>query len=67
MPYAQFVLFIVKLPGVPRPYTLALDRTYWKVGSVDLNILKLSIVYRGVGMSVIWTVLSKAGNCDTSE
>jgi hypothetical protein len=67
MPYAQLALFIVKLLGVPGPYTLALDRTNWKVGAADLNILMLSIVYRGVGVPVVWTVLSKAGNSDTSE
>jgi hypothetical protein len=57
----------VKLPSVPGPYTLALDRTNWKVGAVDLSILMLSIVYRGVGIPVLWTVLSKAGNSDTNE
>ena len=67
MPYAELATFIVKLLGVPGPYTLALDRTNWKVGAVDLNILMLSIVYRGVGIPVVWTVLSKAGNSDTSE
>jgi hypothetical protein len=67
MPYAELALFIVKLLGVPGPYTLALDRTNWKVGAVDLNILMLSIVYRGVGIPVVWTVLSKAGNSDTRE
>lgn len=67
MPYAELALFIVKLLGVPGPYTLALDRTNWKVGAVDLNILMLSIVYRGIGIPVVWTVLAKAGNSDTSE
>jgi hypothetical protein len=67
MPYAELALFIVKLLGVSGPYTLALDRTNWKVGAVDLNILMLSIVYRGAGIPVVWTVLSKAGNSDTSE
>ncbi len=67
MPYAELALFIVKLLGVAGPYTLALDRTNWKIGAVDLNVLMLSIVYRGVGVPVVWTVLSKAGNSDTSE
>jgi hypothetical protein len=59
MPYAELALFIVKLLGVPGPYTLALDRTNWKVGAVDLNILMLSIVYREVGIPVVWTVCPK--------
>lgn len=67
MPYAQLAQFIVKLLGIPGPYTLALDRTNWKVGAVDLNILMLSIVYRGIGFPVVWIVLPKAGNSDTTE
>src|SRR5262245_57861898 len=67
MPYAELALFIVKLLGVAGPYTLALDRTNWNVGAVDLNILMLSIVYRGIGIPVVWIVLSKSGASDTSE
>lgn len=67
MPYAQLVEFIVRMLGLPGPYTLALDRTNWKVGVVDLNLLMLSIVYRGVGVPVVWIVLPKAGNSDTGE
>lgn len=67
LPYAQLAEFVVKLLGIPGPYTLALDRTNWKVGAVDLNILMLSIVYRGIGFPVVWIVLPKAGNSDTRE
>ena len=55
LPYAQLAALVVKLLGLPGPYALALDRTNWKVGLVDINILMLSIVYRGVGISVVWT------------
>jgi hypothetical protein len=58
---------VVRLLGIPGPYTLALDRTNWKVGAVDVNILMLSIVYRGIGFPVVWTVLPKAGNSETTE
>jgi hypothetical protein len=67
MPYAELAEFIVKMLGLPGPYTLALDRTNWKVGVVDLNILMLSIVYRGIGVPIVWTVLPKAGASDTGE
>ena len=53
MPYAELALFIVNLLGVTGPYTLVLDRTNWKVGAVDLNILVLSVVYRGIGIPVV--------------
>lgn len=67
MPYAEVAAFVVKLLGIPAPYTLALDRTNWQVGSVDLNILMLSIVHRGIGFPLVWIVLPKAGNSDTTE
>src|SRR5262245_15211273 len=67
VPYAQLAELVVKLLGIPGPYTLALDRTNWKVGAIDLNILMLSIVYRGIGFPVVWIVLPKAGNSDTNE
>jgi hypothetical protein len=65
LPYAELIHFVVKLLRLAGPYTLALDRTNWKIGSVDINILMLSIVYRGIGFPVIWTVLPWAGNSDT--
>ena len=67
LPYAQLAAFVVKLLGGAGPYTLALDRTNWKVGVIDINILMLSIVYRGVGFPLVWLVLPKAGNSDTIE
>lgn len=67
LPYAQLAEFVVKLLGLPGPYTLALDRTNWKVGAVEINILMLSIVSRGIGFPVVWLVLPKAGSSDTTE
>lgn len=67
LPYAEVAAFVVKLLGVPAPYTLALDRTNWQVGTVALNILMLSIVYRGIAFPVVWIVLPTAGNSDTGE
>lgn len=42
---ARFTFWL--LPREP-PYRLAIDRTYWKFGSKDINILVLAIVYIGV-------------------
>ena len=67
LPYAQVARFVVQLLGEAGPYTLALDRTNWKIGSVDVNILLLSIVWRGIGFPLVWFVLPHAGNSDTTE
>lgn len=65
LPYAQLAAFVVNLLGVAGPWTLALDRTNWQVGVVDVNILLLSIIHRGIGFPVVWLVLPTAGNSDT--
>ena len=67
LPYAQLASFLVKLLGLAGPYTLALDRTNWQVGAADINILLLSIVYRGVGFPVVWLVSPWPGNSSTAE
>lgn len=67
LPYAQLAQFVVKLLGIPGPYTLALDRTNWQVGAVEVNILMLSLVYRGVGFPVVWLVSPWPGNSDLEQ
>lgn len=72
IPYAQRARFIVQRLGIPGPYTLALDRTNWKIGALDINLLWLSIVWRDIGFPLVWFhtrvfVLPHAGNSDTTE
>ena len=67
IPYAQVARCVIKLLGAAGPYTLALDRTNWKIGSLDVNILLLSVVWRDIGFPLVWFVLPHAGNSDTAE
>ena len=46
---------------------LSMDRTNWKWGKRDINILMLSVVYKGIALPLIWTMLSKQGNSSTEE
>lgn len=41
---------------------LILDRTNWKFGRKNLNILMLSVAYKGVALPLLWTLLDKRGN-----
>jgi len=43
-------------------YSLTLDRTNWRWGERDLNILTLAVVYKGAAIPVYWLVLPKRGN-----
>jgi hypothetical protein len=46
---------------------LTIDRTNWKWGKRNINILMLAVVYRGIAVPVLWTLLNKRGNSDTKE
>jgi Transposase DDE domain len=61
---ARFVFGL--LPHKP-PYRLALDRTNWKFGTTNINVLVLAVVYQGVAFPVLFTMMPKFGNSSTSE
>lgn len=65
--HGQIADFIVKLLGVDPPWELLIDRTNWKFGAVDLNILMLAIVHQGIAYPIVWLLLPKAGNSKTDE
>lgn len=72
--FAEFVIdfdligrLIFKLLPEQPPYKLSMDRTNWKFGVVHINILMLSVVYKGIAFPLIWKLLPKAGNSDTHE
>lgn len=50
-----------------KSYYLTLDRTNWKWGKSNLNILTLAIAYKGIAIPVYWLVLNKQGNSNQRE
>lgn len=46
---------------------LSMDRTNWLWGKSNINILILSIVYKGIAIPLFWNLLPKRGNSDTAE
>jgi Transposase DDE domain len=67
LPYSLIADLVVKLLGISGPWTLTMDRTNWKLGLTELNILMLGIVYKGVAFPIVWLILPKAGNSNTDE
>ena len=59
-------LIFALLPHKP-PFRLALDRTNWKFGDKNINILVLGVVYQGVAFPVLFTMMNKRGNSSTAE
>lgn len=54
------------LPHDP-PYRLAMDRTNWKFGQQNINVLVLAVVYHGVAFPLLFKMLPKFGNSNTGE
>jgi len=61
---ARFVFAL--FPHQP-PYRLAMDRTNWKFGKTNINILVIAIVYQGVAFPIMFSMMDKFGNSSTSE
>lgn len=66
-PFAVASMVIILFGLKNKKLSLALDRTNWKFGKLDINILMLTVAYRGIGLSLMWSCLEKRGNSNTSE
>ena len=47
--------------------SLVLDRTNWKFGAKNINILMLGVSYKNVAIPLMFKMLNKRGNSDTKE
>jgi len=66
--YQQIAGFIFKLFFVSGGQCyLSMDRTNWRWGKSDINILMLAIVFKGTAIPIYWMLLDKRGNSDTPE
>jgi Transposase DDE domain len=46
---------------------LCIDRTNWKFGKVNINILALGVAYQGTAIGLLWVLLPKFGNSNQAE
>lgn len=61
---ARFIFSLLPHSG---PYILSMDRTNWKFGDSNINALVLAVVYDGVAFPILYSLLDKRGNSNTSE
>ena len=50
-------MFIFALLPHDPPYRLAMDRANWKLGTKNINILTLGIVYKGVAFPILFHMI----------
>ena len=58
---------LVALLRLAPPYRLCLDRTNWKVGRKDVNMLVLCIVTRHVRIPALWEILDHGGGSSMAQ
>ena len=66
LPYGLIARMLINfLPA--GPLVISIDRTNWKYGRKDINIFMLCANYRGIGIPILWKMLPKKGNSNTTE
>ncbi len=61
---ARLVLRLLKIEPL---YTIAIDRSEWQLGTKWVNVLMLSVAYKGVSIPLFWTVSTQKGCSDDAE
>ena len=63
-----FVQFAWSLYGKQGQWiALSMDRTNWKFGQLNINILTIGISWQGTAIPLIWMLLDKRGNSNQQE
>lgn len=65
--YFSLAKLVVNLMAIPQPWVLSVDRTNWEFGNCRINILMLGVVDNGVAFPLLWWMLDKKGNSNTTE
>lgn len=60
-----------------KPWVLAMDRTNWKLGDANINVLVLAVAHEGMAIPLLWkfltkedeneSIIGKRGNSDFNE
>lgn len=58
---------MLRLLKIESLYTIAIDRTEWQLGKTWVNVLMLSVAYKGISIPLFWTVLDEKGCSDNVE
>jgi hypothetical protein len=66
--FSEYAQAILEMAGLKGSLILALDRTNWKFGRIDINLLVLAVVVKEqFSIPILWKALPKKGNSNTTE
>ena len=59
---------LLQLMSIDEAFDIAIDRTNWKFGKLDINLLVLAVVVNNeFSFPILWKALPKQGNSNTQE
>jgi len=64
---AHVTAAVIQWLPLGQQWLLCLDRTNWKFGSLNINILVLAVAYNGVAIPLLWMFLDKRGISNSFE
>jgi hypothetical protein len=67
MDYEEHARFVMSLLPKVEKYYLVMDRTNWKFGKSNINMLMLGIIYKKICFPLYWELLDKGGSSSTWE
>lgn len=67
MNYEEYARFVISTLPKAAKFYLVIDRTNWKFGRRDINILMLGIIFRKNAIPLYWKMLDKGGSSSTQE
>lgn len=67
MDYEEYAEFVISLLPKKERFYLVMDRTNWKFGKTDINMLMLGIIYKKICFPLYWMLLAKRGSSSTRE
>ncbi len=62
--WAQMLLRLLPIDG---DFVISIDRTNWRFGRFEINILMAALVYQGTAYPLVCILLPKTGNSNTGE
>ena len=67
IPFQQIAPVVLALLPPKSDFIIAIDRTNWKFGPLEINILLAAVVYRATAFPLLWMLIDKKGNSNTTE
>lgn len=65
--YRAWAQMLLRLFPIDGDFVISIDRTNWRFGRFEINILMAALVYQGTAYPLVWILLPKTGNSNTGE